>query len=78
MEKSMTATRSRGMADDIRTKAEGMPTSEAKQNLLNIATGYEKMAARADSREVPLKKARLLDGASLEAAATQRVGCGTD
>ena len=51
MEKSTTAARWREMAENIRTKAEAMPVSEAKRSMLNVAEGYEKMAARAESRE---------------------------
>jgi hypothetical protein len=51
VEKSTTAARWREMAEHIRAKAEAMPVSEAKRSMLNVAEGYEKMAARAEYRE---------------------------
>ena len=45
----MTATHWREMADEMRAKAETMRDNEAKQSMLKIAPGYEKMARRADA-----------------------------
>ena len=49
MEKLMTAAHWREMAEKMRAKGETMRDNEAKQSMLKIATGYERMARRADA-----------------------------
>ena len=49
MEKSMTGAHWREMAEEMRAKAETMRDYEAKQSMLKMAAGYERMAQRADA-----------------------------
>ena len=44
------------MAEEIRAKGETMRDNEAKQSMLTIAAGYERMARRADAMSVELKE----------------------
>ena len=52
----MRAAHWREMAEEMRANGETMRDNEAKQSMLKIAAGYERMARRADAMSAELKE----------------------